>query len=353
MEDHYAIVHSEGQAYHMHLRSQVILVYLSVAALVFALAMPAQPDSSWFDPAKMMPTSAVRAGMKGTARTVFSGVDIEEFNIEVLGVLPKFQEGSDVILIRILDGPVVEQEMGIFSGMSGTPVYIGGRLIGAIAFTWAFEKQPIAGVTPIESMLRAFEKQDSHREEDSSAVAHRPDRTVALAGHKVTGARVVSTQFDRAFVDAHTLALRPVTTPIFCAGFGDKTVQHLADFFGGYGIEAIAGPGNMRREIDTELQPGAAMGVQFVSGDFDINSVGTVTHRDGDRLLAFGHPLMKLGQTQLPLTTAWVHQVIAKMDFSFRMASGITPVGTLAQDTAWSIAGQLGSLPETIPATFE
>ncbi len=337
----------------MAIRSSIISTSLAVSVVALLSVVPSWSDSSGFDIARMMPTSAVRAGMKGTARTVFSGVDIEEFNIEVLGVLPKFQEGSDVILIRILDGPVVEQKMGIFSGMSGTPVYIGGRLIGAMAFTWAFERQPIAGVTPIESMLRAFEKQDSHIEEESSAVAHRRRSPVKLAGRNVTGVRVVSSEFDRAFVDDNTLALRPVTTPIFCAGFGDKTVQHLADFFGSYGIEAIAGPGNMRREIDTELQPGAAMGVQFVSGDFDINSVGTVTYREGDRLLAFGHPLMKLGQTQLPLTTAWVHQVIAKMDFSFRMASGITPVGTLAQDTAWSIAGQLGSVPETIPATFE
>jgi len=337
----------------MLLRSQIISVYLSVTVLVFALAMPARPDSSWFNPAKMMPTSAVRAGMKGTARTIFSGVEIEEFNIEVIGVLPKFQEGSDVILIRILDGPVVEKNMGIFSGMSGTPVYIGGRLIGAIAFAWTFQKQPIAGVTPIESMLRAFEKQDSNAEEESSAVAHRPDRTVKLAGHEVTDVQVVSTQFDKAFVDYNTLALRPVTTPIFCAGFGGKAIHHLADFFGSYGLEAIAGPGNMRHKIDIELESGATLGVQLASGDFDISSTGTVTYRDGNRILALGHPLMKLGQTQLPLTTAWVHQVVAKMDFSFRMASGIAAVGTLAQDTAWSIAGQLGALPETIPVTFE
>jgi len=243
--------------------------------------------------------------------------------------------------------------MGIFSGMSGTPVYIGGRLIGAIAFAWTFQKQPIAGVTPIESMLRAFDKQDSKAKEEPSAVAHRLDRTVKLAGHKVTGVRVVSTQFDQAFVDDNTLALRPVTTPIFCAGFGDRAIHRLADFFGSYGLEVIAGPGNMRHKIDIELQPGATLGVQLVSGDFDINSVGTLTYRDGNRILAFGHPLMKLGQTQLPLTTAWVHQVVTKMDFSFRMASGIAAVGTLDQDTAWSIAGQLGALPEMIPATCE
>ncbi len=146
---------------------------------------------------------------------------------------------------------------------------------------------------------------------------------------------------------------QPQTTPIFCAGFSGKTIDQLNDLFGGYGIKAIAGPGNMRQQIETELQPGAAVGVQLVSGDFDINSVGTVTYREGNRILAFGHPLMKLGQTQLPLTTAWVHEVVAKMDFSFRMASGITAVGTLTQDTAWSVAGQLGEVPETIPATFE
>jgi len=256
----------------MAIRFSRVSTGLAVSIVALLAVVPGWSNSSWFDSAKMMPTSAVRAGMKGTARTIFSGVEIEEFNVEVLGVLPKFQEGSDVILIRILDGPVVEKNMGIFSGMSGTPVYIGSRLIGAIAFAWTFQKQPIAGVTPIESMLCAFEKQDSNTEDESSAVAYRPDRTVKVAGHEVTAVRVVSTQFDRAFVDDNTLALRPVTTPIFCAGFRDKTVQHLADFFGSYGIKAIAGPGNMRRKIDIELQPGAAMGVQLVSGDFDINS---------------------------------------------------------------------------------
>ena len=337
----------------MAIRFRIVSIGLASSIIALLTVVPSWSNSSWFDPAKMMPTSAVRAGMRGTARTVFSGVDIKEFNVEVLGVLPKFQEGSDIILVRILDGPVVEQNTGIFAGMSGTPVYVGGRLIGAIAFSWSFQKQPIAGVTPIESMLQAFEKKGSSTEESLPAALPRPRTPVKLAGHDVTAVRVVSTKFDQAFVDAHTLALRPVATPIFCSGFGDRAIHHLGDFFRRYGLEAVAGPGNMHRNIDIELQPGATLGVQLVSGDFDISTAGTVTYRDGNRLLAFGHPLMKLGQTQLPLTTAWVHQIVTKMDFSFRMASGIAPVGTLAQDTAWSIAGQLGSVPDMIPATFE
>ncbi len=220
------------------------LTCLMVIVLALSAVPPGWSDSSWFEPAKMMPTSAVRAGMKGTARTVFSGVDIEEFNIEVLGVLPKFMEGSDVILIRVLDGPVVEQDMGIFSGMSGTPVYIGGRLIGAIAFSWAFERQPIAGVTPIESMLRAFEKQDSKTEEEPSATAQRPRSPVKLAGRNVTGVRVVSSEFDKAFVDDNTLAaeltaLEELGPKLFVAGYSGDCPYRIDNLIGLCRITAL------------------------------------------------------------------------------------------------------------------
>ncbi len=335
----------------MRFSRPVLFAYLAVAALVVLLAVPCPAASPLFDSATMMPVSSVRAGMKGTCRTVFSGVEITEFNVEILGVLPKFRQGADAILVRILDGPIVEENLGIFGGMSGSPVYVGERLVGAVSFGWPFGKQPIAGVTPIESMLRAFDKEDGAEAVETASCCR--DDHITLAGRRITGVAVVGAGCKDPFVDDHTLALQPVTTPMFCAGFSKQTVQRLAGFFEKHGLRAIAGPGNLRRKVETELAPGAAVGVQLVAGDFDINSVGTVTYRSGERLLAFGHPAMKLGQTQLPLTTAWAHHIVSSLDFSFRMASGITPVGTLTQDSAWSVAGRLGEVPEMIPAVFE
>ncbi len=335
----------------MRLSLPVLFVYLAVAALVVLLAAPCRAASPLFDSATMMSVSRIRAGMKGTCRTVFSGVEITEFNVEVVGVLPKFRQGADAILVRIVDGPIVEEELGIFGGMSGSPVYIGGRLVGAVAFAWPFGKQPIAGVTPIENMLEALDKEDGAEAVETASPT--PDSQITIAGRRITGVEVVGAGYEKPFVDDHTLALQPVMTPMFCAGFSARTVERLADFFERRGLQAMPGPGNLRRKVETELKPGAAVGIQLVSGDFDISSVGTVTYRGGDRILAFGHPAMKLGQTQLPLTTAWVHHVVSSLDFSFRMASGITPVGTLTQDSAWSVAGRVGEVPEMIPAEFE
>ena len=174
----------------MRLGPLLVLVCLAVAGLVIWFPQPGWSASPLFDPATMMPVSSVRAGMKGTCRTVFSGVDISEFNIEILGVLPKLREGTDAILVQILDGPVIAHDTGVFAGMSGSPVYIGGRLVGAIAFTWEFGKQPIAGVTPIESMLHAFDKEDSVGGTPAAAAPDHPRSTVTIAGHRITGVQV-------------------------------------------------------------------------------------------------------------------------------------------------------------------
>ena len=308
--------------------------------------LPAHALSPLFDPETMMPVSEIRRGMQAMSKTVFQGVEITEFNLEILGVLEKAQLGHDIILARVLDGPIIQRQSGIIAGMSGSPVYINGRLIGAIAYRWAFEREPMAGITTIDSMLRAFDNQQVTGQTEV------PARGATIGGRHVTKMQVVSHQQSVKFTDADTLAMRPVAPLISCAGFSSDTMKHLRGFFGDYGLKVVAGPGAMRNPIDTELVPGAPIGIQLVSGDFDISAAGTVTYRDGDRLLAFGHPMMKLGQTQMPVTTAWVHDIMPGLDFSYRFSSSMKPAGTMIQDTGWSIAAQLGELPEMIPAVF-
>ncbi|MBM3501809.1 MAG: hypothetical protein FJX74_24405 [Armatimonadetes bacterium] len=225
----------------------VVAVALGFAAVAAGAAeLPAQ-----FDPATMMRASEVRPGMKGTARSVFQGVEVTEFNIEVLGVLPKTNLGGDLVLIRVLDGPVVERGCGIIGGMSGSPVTIDGRLVGAVAYTWSFEKEPIGGVTLIESMLDAYVKPEGGGEQSA---AQRP--AVRLHGREIRQARIVGGEERGAFADARTINLTPVGL-MTCAGLGRQTLGDYADFLKPYGIEPMAGPGSMAEAVKTDLSPGS------------------------------------------------------------------------------------------------
>ncbi len=320
---------------------------LAICLIMSALPhLPAHARSELFDPNTMMPVSEIRRGMQAVSKTVFQGVEITEFNLEILGILEKADLGHDIILARVLDGPIIQRQSGIIAGMSGSPVYINGRLIGAIAYRWAFEREPIAGITTIDAMLGGFENLPTTDQTAASA------RGAIVGGRYVTKMQVVSHHQSVKFTDTETLAMQPVAPLISCAGFSSNAMKHLRGFFDEYGLKAVVGPGAMGNPVDTELVPGAPVGVQLVAGDFDISAAGTVTYRDGDRLLAFGHPMMKLGQTQIPVTTAWVHDIMPGLDFSYRFSSSMKPVGTMLQDTGWSIAARLGEPPGMIPAVF-
>jgi len=308
---------------------------------------PAAALSSLFDHQTMMPTAEIRRGMKAVGKTVFQGVEITDFSLEILGILEKADMGYDIILARVLDGPIIQRQTGIIAGMSGSPVYINGRLIGAIAYRWAFEREPLAGITCIDAMLQAFEKEDGTQQAEVAA------RGAMVEGRYVTNMQVVTGQSPVKFVDGNALAMRPVAPLVSCAGFSRNTMKYLRDFFGDYDLKPVAGPGALRNPVDTEIVPGAALGIPLVTGDFDMSVTGTATYRHGDRVLAFGHPMMELGQTQMPITTAWVHDIMPGVDFSYRFASPMKQVGAMTYDANWSVAAMVGEPPPMIPAVFE
>jgi len=337
-------------------RIWAVTLAVTVAALVAALplAMTARPAygqaGKLFDRKTMMRTSELRPGMRGVGKSVFQGVEPTTFNVEILGVLEKDNLGGDVVLIKVLDGPVVERQTGIIAGMSGSPVYVHGRLVGAIAFTWGFEREPIGGVTPIEDMLEALESRARVKEPPSSAA--KPTGAV-VHGRRVTGAAILGLDVDPElkFVDADTLALRPVGTYLACNGFSPRALQYVRERLRGYGIIAETGPGPLPKErrVPVDLQPGSALGVALIDGDFSAAATGTVTYRQGDVLLAFGHPFSQSGTVDLPLYTAWVHDIMPSYQRSVKLSSIMDPVGRLDQDRAWSIAGITGAQAERIP----
>ncbi len=313
-----------------------LLLTLALVALA-PVARAAIVESPQFDPETMMRVSEIKRGMTGYGLTVFQGVEPTRFDVEILGVLSKANLGEDLILIRITSGPVVERQSGIIGGMSGSPVFVDGRLIGAIAYGWSFLREPIGGVTPIESMLDSWM---GGRQTQAALPRDHELRGARLAGRWVERARVDPS--GPAFHDAHTINLRPVSPIVSVAGMGEAGMARLNELLAPHGLETVPGPGRLAEEVPVRLQPGAAVGVTLMEGDFDVTVTGTLTWRDGDRILAFGHPMMQMGAVELPMTTAWVHGFLPSLSRSNKLSSPIATVGALTEDGAWAVAGTIG-----------
>ncbi len=345
--------------------------FLAALALIVAAGPATGTD--------ILPIDELMPGDLCIARTVFNGTEIEEFDIEIIDVVPGHHPGGDLILGRA-SGDLVERT-GIMQGMSGSPVYLDGRLVGAIAMSWAFSREPIAGITPIEEMLRAYDvldRETSDAGDPGVSYAGAFDRVTAgelaaapigrlaeLAG-VVRLARPGETRGTPQAVDqGATPALTPLLVPsadrAFLAGasdlleplgFAPVTSSGGGSSSAASGRSAAAGAGSGGRSSDPPIvEPGSAIGAQLVSGDINMTAVGTVTHRDGDRILAFGHPMFNAGPVELPMVAARVHASMPSLAVSFKFASGTDPVGTFLQDRQRVVAGRLGDAPDMLPMT--
>lgn len=318
-----------------------------------AIVCGAMAAAATFDPKTMMDVGEVQRGAKAVGRTVFAGTEISEFSLQIIDVMHQANLGTDMILARVLDGPVVARQSGIIGGMSGSPVYINGRLIGAIAWGWGFAKEPIAGITPIRPMLEALDMMEDKAAatpEDSLNGRWTASQPFTVGGKSYDGAQVTLAGTK---VAANVLPLRAVSTPINCSGMGERAMAFLKGKLERYGIEPMAGGGQKADPVPVELVPGAAVGVRFMEGDLDMTGIGTVTYRSGDRLLAFGHPMMQLGKVNLPLSSAWINDFMPSYQRSNKMGSGMLDVGALRADIPWAIGGQLGVKAPLIPARIE
>ncbi len=329
---------------------------LACVELIFMLSFfRSYAAASAFDPATMMDVNQIQRGDKAIGKTVFAGVQISDFHLEIIDVMRQANLGQDMILARIIDGPVVVRQCGVIGGMSGSPVYIRGKLIGAIAWGWTFQKEPIAGITPIRPMLEALDVMNAEAKPQAPPQAAAPLRWIAsqpftIAGHTYKAAAVAA---PGAFLPTDTLPLRPVKAPLYCSGFGPEALKLAAEKLSRWGLEPLAGGGTRREKIPVELEPGAAVGVRFMEGDFDMTAIGTVTWRQGTQILAFGHPLLQLGRVNIPLATAWINEFMPSYMRSNKLGSGMMDVGALQADVAWAIGGRLGVKAPLVPARFE
>ena len=319
----------------------------AVAALMVAAAAPETKPAA----IPMLPLDQIHAGMMGVAKTVFEGSNLEEFKVEILGVMKNAVGPQQDLILARLHGDKVEYT-GVVSGMSGSPVYVDGKLIGAVSYRLgSFAKEPIAGITPIADMLRLAGPgraaagtrapdllgrfMASQAGVDSALAETNPEATAMVAGGGPLG------------------GLQPIGVPLVCSGCDAGVLRYYMPIFESSGLEPTAGGGMTTGRSDLPLLPGTAIGGALATGDLSIVGIGTLTHIDGNRVFAFGHPLLGTGALEMPMTQAEVLITFASSAASFKIANSTPPVGTIFQDGLTAIVGEVGRPAPMIPVTVK
>lgn len=306
--------------------------------------------------ANFFPLSELKEGMRGTARTVFRGSEPEEFNVEILGIVPGAIGPKQDMIVGKLSGGGADRT-SVFAGMSGSPVYIDGKLVGAISYSFPFSKEPICGITPIEQMIQIFE-QNSNQKSKSSAPRAVSFGEIASADWKSNVPRYAantSVLADSSIPSMAGQSFQPIATPISFTGMSQETLNIFAPQLASLGLMPVSAVGGaaqitpMKKADDNTLKGGASVSMQLVRGDYSMAAAGTVTYRDGEKIYAFGHPFLSLGISDLPMSESHVITVIPNLNNSFKLAVPDEMVGTMTQDRATGVFGKLGQAPKMIP----
>jgi len=272
----------------------------------------------------IFPLKDIRAGQHGVGRTVFSGSRIEEFQVEILGVLENIGPRQSIILARLSGGPLAQTN--VMQGMSGSPVYIDGKLIGAVALGFENAKEPICGIRPIEEMLQVEPGQQRQR-------ASLTPRDQFLSGET---------------------RLTELATPVSFSGFTAATLEHFAPQLRLLGMDPRQGVSSGGRLPDAlgdpkKLEPGSMISVQLLSGDMNVGADGTVTMIDGNKIYAFGHRLLAAGGTELPFARSDVIALLPALSSSFKISQPREWMGTITEDRNSAISGLTGQRARMIP----
>lgn len=308
-------------------------------------------------PVAIFPLKDVRPGMHGVGRTIFEGDKVQEFQVEILGVIPNMGPREAVILAKLSGGPLAET--GVLEGMSGSPVYIDGKLVGAVALGFPFSKQALAGITPIEQMI--------HQDQTAEAESRDRDRQApALQAAAKSGEfQIVSspdhllnsgTAATAATPEMAGMSLPEIHTPLVLSGFDPRAVAHFLPQFQALGMVPMLGGGggslglgSMKMGKPGDLQPGDMISVQLMRGDLGVSADGTVTYIHGNRIFAFGHRFLAAGQTSMPFAKAKVIALMAGYMTSFKISIPGEEMGIIHQDRSQGVYGDFGGNAAMIP----
>ena len=337
----------------MKMQNTAFLLGIAVVAIpLFASdPPPARPKSG---PVEIMKLNDVKPGMKGIAWTVFQGTEPEAVPIEIMGRL-RNQNGpnQDIIVAKMFGKAKITNVAG---GMSGSPVYINGKLIGAVALRMStFSPDAICGITPIELMLEINDL-DKSRPEDS----HTPDKTRARNGAVSVGPDLLGQLAAGLNTPLPSAMMIPIESPLMLTGFSDSSLREFGPMFQQMGVNAVQG--GAANDIHSNkpapgwehsLNPGESIAGVLVDGDMAVTGLGTVTYNDGKRVLGFGHPFFNLGPVDIPMSKGEVVMTLASSYQPNKMANATEIVGSLHQDRYTGIMGVLGAESDMIPVTVK
>ena len=349
-------------------------IVLTLAALLLAAAE--QPAQVAFFPLK-----DVKQGMKGVGLTVFAGTTVEEFQVEILGVLHNVGPQQSIILARLSGGPL--EKTGLMAGMSGSPVYINGKLVGGVALSFPFAKEPIAGIRPIEQMVKVLERAEAGQ--GPSLLRANLHWVPTASGSEVRllgGLPALADTLVPAAADPSVLLspdrprLTRIATPLILSGFPSRTLERFSGQFRALGLVPMRGAGSgssSQSASDSAGQsasdsagtshevastaaaeaakpaPGSMISVQLIRGDLGVNADGTVTHREGDRIYAFGHRFLSAGPTQMPFSASRVVALLPSQVTSLKISAPGRALGVIRQDRSVGVLGVIGEKARMIP----
>ncbi len=318
------------------------LILLSVLALFI---------SAGFAGEKIMPLEQIKPGLRGIGKTVFSGTDIEEFEFEVLEIIPNFKAKRDLILTRLIGDKV--EHTGVVAGMSGSPMYIDGKLIGALSYSMGlFMKEPIAGVTPIEQMFEIL-AQEKVRPEELAAIRGFNESYLAIAvgAQAFSLESILPLEFKRGNTKTSLARINPLDTPLIFSGFENSVLELCATIFNGMSVQVLNGGGTYTNEKVNlgPLEPGSAYSAVIVDGDMGLQATGTVTYVNGAQVLGMGHPFLNSGALELPMGKAKILTTLSSLMLSTKMAALTEISGAIHQDRATGVMGVSGEAAKMIP----
>ncbi len=287
-----------------------------------------------------VPLKDVRPGMQGVGKTVFAGSRIDEFQVEILGVLENVGPKQSLVLARLSGGPL--ENAGVLQGMSGSPVYIDGRLLGAVAMAFPFSKEPIAAIRPIEEMIRP---------------AGSPAARVQRAGASLFDEDLTRVMTGPRDVLAGGSRMADIATPISFSGFTRSTIEHFSSQLAALGLtprQGMSGGGPSRMNFGTadSLKPGSMISVMLMTGHMSVGADGTVTHIDGRDVYAFGHRFLSIGTIEAPFATAEVLTLLPSLATSFKISAPRELMGAITQDRSTAVSGVLGKRAAMVPVSI-
>lgn len=299
------------------------------AALISAPPLSAAPS--------ILPSSQIAVGMTGIGKTVILGTQIIEFQVRVLGILRNAGPAGDLVMFRA-SGPSIQEAGGLAAGMSGSPIYLQGRLAGGFSYSFVAADHTVGLFTPIEDMLKVLP--------ESPGTKAAPGRVYTVPPLHLSGRTIrriaVAPPFERA---PDTLVAVPAATPLFVSGLGATTREALTEILQPLGVVPMQGSEPVSLPASLPLDPGSAIGVGLIQGDISAYAIGTLTYRDGDRILAFGHPFMDVGRARYLLTNATILQTVRGNEQNLKVGAAGAVVGMISEDRPAGIGGTVGVLP--------